>query len=310
MDVRPRERRGIDGAARADPPPAIGFTGVRRPAPTEPMERLSHAVLALSAAVPAAALPPLSTTVLQGPTMTAFTAAAPARFALSEHPVLYAEGTLGPVERDQAVGGSALGDGTPLTVDGRVFARGFGARATSAISVSLGGRAALFHAWVGIDDTADPNDRARFQVVADGTVLFDSGTRSGGQPALSTSVRDVRGVEELLLLALDDDDGFSSDFIDWCEPTVFAAGPPTGDDAGVRALRGRFGGSEPWPVEAIHAALVADPEFSAWLEKRTPAGRWGQVDELVGAAVFLSAPASSFVNGHTLYVDGGITASL
>lgn len=60
----------------------------------------------------------------------------------------------------------------------------------------------------------------------------------------------------------------------------------------------------------LNAALVADPEFSAWLEKRTPAGRWGQVDELVGAAVFLSSKASSFVNGHTLYVDGGITASL
>jgi len=60
----------------------------------------------------------------------------------------------------------------------------------------------------------------------------------------------------------------------------------------------------------LNAALVADPEFSAWLEKRTPAGRWGQVEELVGAAVFLSSDASSFVNGHTLYVDGGITASL
>ena len=60
----------------------------------------------------------------------------------------------------------------------------------------------------------------------------------------------------------------------------------------------------------LNAALVADPEFSAWLERRTPAGRWGQVDELVGAAVFLAAPASSFVNGHVLYVDGGITASL
>lgn len=60
----------------------------------------------------------------------------------------------------------------------------------------------------------------------------------------------------------------------------------------------------------LNAALVADKEFSAWLEKRTPAGRWGEVEELVGAAVFLAAPASSFVNGHTLYVDGGITASL
>lgn len=60
----------------------------------------------------------------------------------------------------------------------------------------------------------------------------------------------------------------------------------------------------------LNAALVADPDFSAWLEKRTPAGRWGKVEELVGAAVFLSSPASSFVNGHTLFVDGGITASL
>lgn len=60
----------------------------------------------------------------------------------------------------------------------------------------------------------------------------------------------------------------------------------------------------------LNAALVGDPEFSAWLAKRTPAGRWGDVAELVGACVFLSAPASSFVNGHTLYVDGGITATL
>jgi len=60
----------------------------------------------------------------------------------------------------------------------------------------------------------------------------------------------------------------------------------------------------------LNAALVADPEFCAWLEKRTPAGRWGRVEELVGAAVFLASDASSFVNGHTLFVDGGITASL
>jgi len=60
----------------------------------------------------------------------------------------------------------------------------------------------------------------------------------------------------------------------------------------------------------LNAALVADPEFSAWLTNRTPAGRWGQVEELVGACIFLASEASSFVNGHTLYVDGGITASL
>ena len=60
----------------------------------------------------------------------------------------------------------------------------------------------------------------------------------------------------------------------------------------------------------LNQALVESAEFSSWLEKRTPAARWGNVDELVGAAVFLSSRASSFVNGHTLYVDGGITTSL
>ncbi len=60
----------------------------------------------------------------------------------------------------------------------------------------------------------------------------------------------------------------------------------------------------------LNKTLVDDPEFSAWLEKRTPAGRWGRVEELAGACIFLSSAASSFVNGQTLYVDGGITASL
>jgi gluconate 5-dehydrogenase len=60
----------------------------------------------------------------------------------------------------------------------------------------------------------------------------------------------------------------------------------------------------------LNAALVADPEFTAWLAKRTPAGRWGEVEELVGACIFLSSDASTFVNGITLFVDGGITASL
>ncbi|KFG68881.1 SDR family oxidoreductase [Microvirga sp. BSC39] len=60
----------------------------------------------------------------------------------------------------------------------------------------------------------------------------------------------------------------------------------------------------------LNQALVDSTEFSSWLEKRTPAARWGNVEELVGAAVFLSSEASSFVNGHTLYVDGGITTCL
>ena len=57
-------------------------------------------------------------------------------------------------------------------------------------------------------------------------------------------------------------------------------------------------------------ALVNDARFSEWLINRTPSRRWGDVEDLAGAAVFLASDASRFVNGHILYVDGGVTASL
>ena len=51
-----------------------------------------------------------------------------------------------------------------------------------------------------------------------------------------------------------------------------------------------------------------DPEGVEWARRRTPAGRWGRPEDLAGAAVFLSAPASDFVNGQVIVVDGGIVA--
>jgi gluconate 5-dehydrogenase len=60
----------------------------------------------------------------------------------------------------------------------------------------------------------------------------------------------------------------------------------------------------------LTAKLVADPAFSAWLVGRTPSRRWGEVEELGGAVVFLASEAARFVNGHILYVDGGVTATL
>jgi len=60
----------------------------------------------------------------------------------------------------------------------------------------------------------------------------------------------------------------------------------------------------------LTSALAADTEFDSWLRKRTPAGRWGEVEELAGAAVFLASQAASFVSGQILYVDGGFTAGM
>lgn len=54
--------------------------------------------------------------------------------------------------------------------------------------------------------------------------------------------------------------------------------------------------------------LADDPKFDAWIKNRTPAGRWGDVSELIGAVVFFASEASSFINGQILYVDGGLSS--
>jgi gluconate 5-dehydrogenase len=58
----------------------------------------------------------------------------------------------------------------------------------------------------------------------------------------------------------------------------------------------------------LTSALVADPEFDAWVRRRTPAGRWGSTEELVGALLFLASPASDYVCGQVIAVDGGMSA--
>ncbi len=58
----------------------------------------------------------------------------------------------------------------------------------------------------------------------------------------------------------------------------------------------------------LNKALYEDPEFDGWIRKRTPAGRWGRLEDLHGAAVFLASSASDFVNGQILYVDGGLVS--
>jgi gluconate 5-dehydrogenase len=56
--------------------------------------------------------------------------------------------------------------------------------------------------------------------------------------------------------------------------------------------------------------LYEDAEFHAWLCNRTPSHRWGEPEELIGALLFLSSEASSYVNGQMLYVDGGLLSAV
>ncbi|MDW7679120.1 MAG: SDR family oxidoreductase [bacterium] len=57
---------------------------------------------------------------------------------------------------------------------------------------------------------------------------------------------------------------------------------------------------------AMTKKLYEDKEFDEWLRSRTPANRWGDPDELVGSAIFLASRASDYINGHIIYVDGGM----
>ena len=60
----------------------------------------------------------------------------------------------------------------------------------------------------------------------------------------------------------------------------------------------------------LNTALLEDKAFTSWVESRTPAGRWAKPHELGGAVVFLASEAASYVNGHVLAVDGGLSVSL
>lgn len=56
--------------------------------------------------------------------------------------------------------------------------------------------------------------------------------------------------------------------------------------------------------------LVEDPKFDAWVKQEVPLQRWGDPEELIGTAIYLASRASDYVNGFTIYVDGGWRASL
>ena len=60
----------------------------------------------------------------------------------------------------------------------------------------------------------------------------------------------------------------------------------------------------------MNRALLDDPAFDAWVKKRTPAGRWGQPDEIAGLALFLASAAANYVTGQLIMIDGGMSVAL
>ncbi|OLV17045.1 NPCBM/NEW2 domain-containing protein [Deinococcus marmoris] len=125
-----------------------------------------------------------------------------------------ATNTWGPVELDHSNGEQNADDGSALSVGGSTFAKGLGVHAASEIHYALGGQCNTFTARVGVDDEVGARGSVQFRAFGDGRMLFNSGVRRGGDPALPVNLS-VAGIRELRLVTGDGGDGIEYDHADW-----------------------------------------------------------------------------------------------
>jgi beta-galactosidase GanA len=139
--------------------------------------------------------------------------------AVSDLPFLSATNGWGPVERDTSNGETAAGDGRPITIAGRTYAKGLGTNSISDVQVYLGGKCTRFTADVGVDDEQNGAGTVTFQVLADGRSLVTTPVLLGHQAATAIDV-DVTGAQALELVVGDGGDGNGNDHGDWAVPTL------------------------------------------------------------------------------------------
>jgi alpha-galactosidase len=138
---------------------------------------------------------------------------------LSDGTPIYAANGLGPYERDTNNGATAGGDGIPIKLRGQTFDKGLGMAAPAAVIYRLGGKCSRFTAQVGVDDATAGQGTARFQVIADGETLFDSGKLDATSPAAAIDVS-LTGKRRLKLLVTNADDGPAQDRASWGDAKV------------------------------------------------------------------------------------------
>jgi alpha-galactosidase len=134
---------------------------------------------------------------------------------VSDLPWSYAANSWGPVERDQELGDKLMGDGQPLMLGGKRYAKGLGTNSQSLVRYRLGKACQTFSADIGIDDLTGDIGSAVFQVWADAEKIFDSGVMYGNTPPRHIDV-DVTGKSELRLLVGEVED-FGLDHGDWAD---------------------------------------------------------------------------------------------
>jgi hypothetical protein len=123
----------------------------------------------------------------------------------------------GPVDRDQSVGNTGAGDGTPLTLNGTVYAKGLGTNSPSDVQIYLAGQCSRFTATVGVDN--GDSGTVTFTVSLDGKALTTTAVLRGSSPAVSIDVP-VTGGQVLDLGVGDAGDGNGNDHADWATPTL------------------------------------------------------------------------------------------
>ncbi|MDQ0954492.1 alpha-galactosidase [Streptomyces phaeochromogenes] len=122
----------------------------------------------------------------------------------------------GPVERNTSNGESAAGDGTPLTINGVVYATGLGVHAESTVEYYTGKACETVTAKVGVDDEEGTDGSVAFEIWADGTKVASTGVLTNAQPAQPLSA-DVSGAQVIRLVVTDGGDGITSDHGDWAD---------------------------------------------------------------------------------------------
>ncbi|WP_110944483.1 NPCBM/NEW2 domain-containing protein [Streptomyces niger] len=134
----------------------------------------------------------------------------------SDLPWMDATNGWGPVEKDTSVGESAAGDGRPLTLGGRAYAKGLGTHAASAVTFYAGERCTAFSAQVGVDDEAGERGSVGFEVWADGRRVAGTGTLTGGDAPQAVTA-DIGGARTVRLVVTDAGDGVDHDHADWAD---------------------------------------------------------------------------------------------
>ncbi|SHT78052.1 alpha galactosidase [Mycobacteroides abscessus subsp. abscessus] len=140
-------------------------------------------------------------------------------WSLSDVVEQHSENGWGPYENSRSNGDQAIGDGQPLTIRGKRFARGLGVHSPSEIEYYLGGTCNTFSASVGVDDDVQGRGSVTFRVFANGKLVADSGLMTGDQPTKVLSAG-IAGADTLKLVVTDGGDNIEFDHADWADAAV------------------------------------------------------------------------------------------